>query len=192
MHFSCRSFGGNMEDSSNMDITCPTCCFSFKLLKTLKQHHCLVKICSPEEPPDLVVRDEQEISRLMGAVGRFGSSPRKIIKFCQDTGTVLPGLYPFYFPTQRRNSYPILRKLGSVEDSYGLLKEAAREGPVRLPRRLKIRFGEQIYEIDSSLLMPSNKQLMKGFSMIIKNNHIRVLKKVSSNIHFPNICIPTF
>ena len=169
-----------MEDSPILDKTCPTCCFSFKLLKTLKQHHCLIKICSPEEPPDLVVRDEQEISRLMGAVGRFGSSPRKIIKFCQDTGTVLPGLYPFFFPTQRRNSYPILRMLGSMEDSYGLLKEAAKEGPVRLPRRLKIRFA-----IDSSLLMPSNKQLMRGFSMITRNNHIRVVKKVSSDIFFP-------
>ena len=167
-----------------MEHPCPTCLFNFKGEKSLKQHVCLVKICSPDEAPDLVLRSEGEIKRLEKAVGKFKSSNWQLIKFCQQTKTALPGLYPLFFPIQRQNNYPVLGQLGSILDSYSLLKAAAREGPVKLPRTLKMGIEGRILQIDSCLLTPSSKQYLKGFNVVLKQNHMLITKKVSKKPSF--------
>ena len=112
-------------------------------------------------------------------MGNFKSLNWQLIRFCQQKKTALPGLYPLFFPIQHENNYPVLGQLGSVQDSYGLLKAAAREGPVKLPRQLKIGNGDRILQIDSCLLTPSSKQYLKGFNVVLKQNHILITKKVS-------------
>jgi hypothetical protein len=160
--------------------SCPTCLFSFKKKKALRQHRCLVKLCSPGESPDLFLRDEGELSRLSKSVGMFRSSVSQIFKFCQTTKTVMPGLFPLFFCPQGQNSLPILSKIGCVSDSYGLLRTAAQEGPVRIPRSLNIQVGGNLLKVDSDLLMPKSNQHMHGFTIIENHSHFIILKKVSN------------
>ena len=162
-----------------MTSTCPTCLFTFSNLKILKQHQCLIKICPDSVPPDLILRDQAELNRTLPLIRTLKSSPRQLFQFCRNSKTVVPGLYPLFFPNQGKNDYPVLSHLGCVDDSYKLLKMAAREGPVILSRHLKIKMGDKILEVDPRLLLPSNKQQMKGFTVSTFEEHIRVVKKVS-------------
>ena len=156
------------NDGEDSTAICETCLFPYKNKRVLKKHRCLITIV--EEEPDFFIRDEEELSRLMKAVKHFGSSGRNLIRFCESTKSVAPGLYPMFFPSQSKNSYPNLIDFGSVGDSYSLLMTAAREGPVKLRKSLKIKSGDKVFLFHSSLLLPSGNQKLKSFNIIDKNS----------------------
>ena len=163
--------------------SCPTCLFRFTRLKGLKQHCCLVKICSSEETANLVVREEGELTRLSKSATMFGSSVQQVFKLCQATKTCMPGLFPLFFCPQGQNSLPILQKIGSVSESYDLLKKAAQEGPVRLPKSLNIKMNGVVLRIDSALLTPKSSQHLRGLKVIENQNYFLVVKEVRRNIY---------
>ena len=112
------------NDQNNPDPSCPTCLFAFKNKQTLNQHKCLITFANEDEEPDFFVREEEELSRLMSFIN-FGFSSKKLIHFCETTKTAIPGLYPLFFPVQRKNSYPVLSQLGNVTSSYDFLRKSA-------------------------------------------------------------------
>ena len=161
------------NDQNNPDPSCPTCLFAFKNKQTLNQHKCLITFANEDEEPDFFVREEEELSRLMSFIN-FGFSSKKLIHFCETTKTAIPGLYPLFFPVQRKNSYPVLSQLGNVTSSYDFLRKSARETTVKLRRSVKIKLGHNILLINPTLLLPSSQQKLRSFSTTNTTSHLLV------------------
>ena len=171
-----QTMGENIEAASHC---CPTCLTKFKRKKGLNQHKCLLTLCLPGEDPDLHLRDEGEVTRLTKTMKMFGSSYSQIIRFCQITRTVVPGIYPPFFCPPGQNSLPLLNKIGCVNQSYEYVKAAAKEGPVKLQKELKIQVGDQLLRVGPELLLPKSSKQLEGFTTIDKQSHFLIVSKVS-------------
>ena len=59
------------------------------------------------------------------------------------TGTCVSGLFPLFFPSNTMQRAPILYELGAVgPDAYKVLRKAATEEKIQLPKSLIVRLGD--------------------------------------------------
>ena len=154
-------------------LQCQTCYAYLKHGKTLTQHKCPISICMMGDKPDMEVRSNPEVLRLLGPFPGSRHSVHQLLKFTYITGTALAGLAPLFFPT--RHTPPILSQLGCVEDSYALLRNAAQESPVKLLKKLKIKMNDKILDITKNLIPNSSYELKrKKLKIVDKIDHVMV------------------
>ena len=156
-------------------LQCPTCLLLLKKPKSFQQHRsrCQITLCSDGDQPDLEVRGEPELSRLLGALYQSKPTYRQHLKFCEVTGIAVPGIAPLFFTT--KHSPPILSEIGCTSNSYHFLREAALEGPVHLKKSLKVKLGTSLLKISQNLIPLSISELKrKGLKLVDKRDHVVV------------------
>jgi hypothetical protein len=153
-------------------VQCSTCLLHLKTAKSFHQHKCQIFLCVPGEKPDLEVRGENEVKRLLGVL-QPRQSMHQLLKFTDCTSTALPGLAPLFFPT--RHFPPILDHLGCTHDSYTFLRAAALEGPVRLRKSLRFKIGDSVLKITKNLIPTCSSELKRqGLKLVDKGDHVVV------------------
>ena len=99
-------------------------------------HSIYTIIQGTSEKPDLRVPSAGNVESLQQILSTAASFNQRIA-ILQATGTAVPELYPFLFPSNGRNQAPVLKEIGVVgKAAYKLLKKAAEGGVVRLPKHL--------------------------------------------------------
>ena len=167
MIFDFRDISRAMQESTSSQ--CPACLLRLKNLKSMKKHMavCSIKICREDVEPDRKVRDNEESERLIAVLSKSKPTYRQLINICEQTGTALPGLFPFFFP--KKHSPPILSNIGCVHNSYAFLQKSAQEGPVRLQKTIKVKVGNSIIALSQNLLPSSPRELKRrGLKVIDK------------------------
>ena len=113
------------------------------------------------EPPDLVVPSLKEQKIIQNAIRN--NTELQSAKLIQATKHCLPGKWPLLFPPKGKQ-IPMLNLIGAVgQTAYKTLKSMVKEGSVRLPRSLSVKFQGQVLAIDPSLLMPTNTKCSKVY-----------------------------
>ena len=157
-------------------LQCPTCLLQLKNQKSFQQHRstrCQITLCAEGDQPDLEIRGNEEVKRLLGALYQSKPSFRQLLKFCENTSTALPGLAPLFFPARRFP--PILSHIGCVHNSYTFLQEAALEGPVHLKKTLKVKLENSIIQISQNLIPCSISELKRrGLKVVDKRDRVVV------------------
>ena len=163
----------NKTMQEQVSLQCPTCLHLLKNQKSFQQHksRCQITICEEGDQPDLEVRGEPELTRLLGALYQSKPTYRQHLKFCEVTGIAVPGIAPLFFSS--KHCPPILNQIGCASKSYHFLKEASLEGPVHLKKTLKVKLRNTILQITHNTLPSSATELKRrGLKLVDKRDHV--------------------